>query len=62
MLGVKFVRACHLALVQSFFAKSPTVYEDMKKLHAKTGHGLFVKLKTALIWWPKSDNQTLIRV
>ena len=34
--------------IQSFFAKSPTVYEDLKRLHAKTGHGLFVKLKTAL--------------
>ena len=41
-------RAKEKDFVQSFFANSPTVYEDLKRLHAKTGHGLFVKLKTAL--------------
>ena len=45
--------------IQSFFAKSPTVYEDLRKLHAKTGHGLFVKLKTVLTaakkWQPSFD-------
>ena len=34
--------------IQSFFAKSPTVYEDLKRLHGKTGHGSFLKIKTAL--------------
>ena len=37
----------------------PTVYEDLKRLHAKTGHGSFVKLKTALTatkkWQPGFD-------
>ena len=41
------------------FAKSPRVYEDLKKLHAKTRHGSFVKLKTALTaarkWEPSFD-------
>ena len=39
--------------------KSPSVYEDLKRLHAKTVHGLFVKLKTALRsakkWQPSFD-------
>ena len=46
-------------LVQLFFAKSPLVYTDLKKLHSKTGHCLFVKLKTALTaakkWQPSFD-------
>ena len=41
-------RAKEKDFVHSFFAKSPTVYEDLKKLHTKTGYGLFVKLKTEL--------------
>ena len=49
-------RAKEKDFIQSFFAKSPTVYEDLKRLHAKTGHGSFVKLKTALMaakkWQP----------
>ena len=36
-------RAKEKDFVQSFFAKSPSVYEDLKRLHAKTGHGSFVK-------------------
>ena len=51
-------RAKEKDFVQSFFAKSPSVY-DLKRLHAKTGHGLFVKLKTALTaakkWQPSFD-------
>ena len=35
------------------------VYEDLKRLHAKTGHGLIVKLKIALTaakkWQPSFD-------
>ena len=41
-------RAKEKDFVQSFFAKSPSVYEDLKRLHTKTGHGSFVKLNTAL--------------
>ena len=41
-------RANEKNFVQSFFAKSPSVYEDLKRLHSKTGHGSFVRLKTAL--------------
>ena len=31
--------------VQSFFAKSPTVYEDLKRLHSKTGTWFVRKIK-----------------
>ena len=52
-------RAKEKDFVQSFFAKSPSVYENLKRLHSKTGHGLFVKLKTALTatkkWQPSFD-------
>jgi hypothetical protein len=52
-------RAKEKDFIQSFFAKSPTVYEDLKRLHAKTGHGSFVRLKTALTvakkWQPGFD-------
>ena len=52
-------RAKEKDFVQSFFAKSPTMYKDLKKLHAKTGHGSFVKLKTVLTaakkWQPSFD-------
>ena len=41
-------RAKEKDFVQSFFAKSPLVYEDLKKLHSKTSHDSYVKLKTAL--------------
>ena len=54
-------RAKEKDFIQSFFAKSPTVYEDLKRLHAKTGHGSFVKLKTALTaakkWQPGFDEK-----
>ena len=40
-------------------AKLPSVYEDLKRLHAKTGRGSLVKLKTALTaakkWQPSFD-------
>ena len=53
-------RAKEKDFVQSFFAKSPTVYEDLKRLHGKTGHGSFLKIKTALTaakkWQPGFDN------
>ena len=46
-------------LVQSFFAKSPLVYKDLKKLHSKTSHVFFVKLETTLTaakeWQPSCD-------
>ena len=52
-------RAKEKDFIQSFFAKSPTVYEDLKRLHAKTWHGAFIKLKTALTaakkWQPGFD-------
>ena len=52
-------RAKEKDFVQPFFAKSPSVYEDLKRLHAKTGHGSFVKLKTTLTaakkWQPSFD-------
>ena len=53
-------RAKEKDFIQSFFAKSPTVYEDLKRLHGKTGHGSFLKIKTALTaakkWQPGFDN------
>ena len=52
-------RAKEKDFVQSFFVKSPSIYEDLKKLHAKTVHGLFVKLKIVLMaaqkWQPRFD-------
>ena len=36
-------RAKEKDFVQSFFAKSPSVYEYLKRLLAKTGHGSFIK-------------------
>jgi hypothetical protein len=52
-------RAKENDFVQSFIEKSLTVYEDLKRLHAKTEHGSFVKLKTALTatkkWQPSFD-------
>ena len=32
-------------LCSIIFQKTTTVYEDLKKLHAKTGHGSFFKIK-----------------
>ena len=59
MLQILNRRAKEKDFVQSFLAKSPTVCEDLKKLHAKTGHNLFVKLKTSLTatkkWQPSFD-------
>ena len=61
LLKVLNCRAKEKDFIQSFFAKSPTVYEDLKRLHAKTGHGSFVKLKTALTaakkWQPGFDEK-----
>ena len=58
-LKVLYRRAKEKEFIQSFFAKSPTVYEDLKRLYAKTGHGLFVRLKTTLTaakkWQPGFD-------
>jgi hypothetical protein len=52
-------RAKEKDFIQSFFAKSPTVYEDLKRLHAKHGHSSFVKSKTTLTaakkWQPGFD-------
>ena len=51
-------RAKEKDFVQSFFAKSPTLY-DLKRLHGKTGHGSYLKIKTALTaakkWQPGFD-------
>ena len=59
-LKVLNCRAKEKDFILSFFAKSP-VYEDLKRLHAKTGHGSFVKLKTALTaakkWQPGFDEK-----
>ena len=44
------------------FLQSPLVYEDLKRLHAKTEQGSFVKLKTALTAakkWQPSFNGSL---
>ena len=51
-------RAKEKEFVQSFCTKSRSVYEDLIRLHTKTGHGSFVKLKTALTAakkWPDSS-------
>ena len=59
MLQILNRRAKEKDFVQSFFAKSPTVYNDLKKLHAKTAHGSFVKLNISLTaakkWQPSFD-------
>ena len=64
-LQISIRRAKEKDLVQSFFAKSPMVYEDLKKLHEKTGHGWFVKLKTVLTApkkWQPSFNKSLSQI